>query len=842
MRFTRRTRAALAAVVTATALAGGAAAASYGYPAGETTESHTIVPAPGSGFVPLTLGPGSPRVVRRLGTANQLAGRGGRRSSLTYFAQLTDFQLADEESPARVEFLDPPTNEATQAAWRPYEAMQPWAIDWSFRQLNRFTGASPVTQAGGRRARMDLGLLTGDQSDNQERNETIWVRELVEGGQVLDPNSGVGPDAMGHYPGTTCTPAEEAALQAKWPGAGGVAAEAAKYTGVQDYGDYFVDQDFYDPNNPQGSKWSGWPKYTGLMDRAQKPFIPVGLRRGSQPVPTYATNGNHDGLVQGNEQAIKAFEDRAIGCFKPFGPVPAGLPPSGDGPPASPIITTTTGFFVPPDVQRQFVDRIQLKQIYEGGIQANGHGFKLVDPAEQSASHGVATYYAWDPKPGLRFINIDTVSEGGVAGDSSSGNIDDPQWQWLQRQIVDAERAGKLIVVIGHHPIRSLTAHVPDEEASPCSANDAHGHDENPGCDRDPRNSQPLHVGADLVQLLSSHHRVVAYVAGHTHENKVLACGQPTGCPSGGNWWEITTSATADWPQQHRLVELMDNHDGTLSIFGTTLDHGSAIGIPASNSSASGFSDETLASIARNMSWNDPQGLHGHEGTVQDRNVELLVDDPRTKVIRGTAGNDVIQGTPGPDIILCGAGNDVVYAGGGDDIVRCGSGNDRVYGQAGNDRISGDSGNDRLYGGTGRDRLYGRSGRDRAFGQSGRDRAYGGSGRDRLAGGAGRDRLGGGPGRDRVAGGSGADRMRGNGSRDRMLGGAGRDRMVGGAGNDRMVGGSGNDRMFGGSGNDRLAGGRGRDRLYGGRGRDRLRGGPGRDRLFGGRGRDRYFR
>ena len=33
-------------------------------------------------------------------------GRGQRRRSLAYFSQLTDFQLADEESPARVEFLD----------------------------------------------------------------------------------------------------------------------------------------------------------------------------------------------------------------------------------------------------------------------------------------------------------------------------------------------------------------------------------------------------------------------------------------------------------------------------------------------------------------------------------------------------------------------------------------------------------------------------------------------------------------------------------------------------------------------------------------------------------------
>ncbi|MGH2845705.1 MAG: hypothetical protein ACRDL0_06745, partial [Thermoleophilaceae bacterium] len=139
------------AVLAATAAATGV---SYAHPLGHTTEDHTIQAGPPltPTFLTLAEGPGAPRVVRALPGVNTLAGRDGRRRSLAYFAQLTDFQLADEESPARVEFVD----RGPSSAWRPQEAFHPWAIDYSFRQLNQFTGASPHPQAGGARAAMDL--------------------------------------------------------------------------------------------------------------------------------------------------------------------------------------------------------------------------------------------------------------------------------------------------------------------------------------------------------------------------------------------------------------------------------------------------------------------------------------------------------------------------------------------------------------------------------------------------------------------------------------------------------------------------------------------------------------
>jgi hypothetical protein len=78
----------------------------------------------------------------------------------------------------------------------------------------------------------------------------------------------------------------------------------------------------------------------------------------------------------------------------------------------------------------------------------------------------------------------------------------------------------------------------------------------------------------------------------------------------------------------------MDNKDGTLSIFGTILDHAAAAAAPAPGN-ASGFTNEQLASIGRVFAFNDPQAGSGSgEGTIEDRNVELLVRDPRARYPR----------------------------------------------------------------------------------------------------------------------------------------------------------------------------------------------------------------
>jgi hypothetical protein len=581
-------------------------------------------------------------------------GRETRRVSLAYFSQMTDFQLADEESPARVEFVD----EGASSAWRPMEAFGPFMIDASVRQLNAFADASPVPQGDGTFNSMDFSLMTGDQADNQQRNETIWVRELLEGGEALRFDTGIDPTGYDPtLPGCAQAqfPTELPRLKAE--------AEAHNYTGVQDYDDYEEGPNpyYYDPDDVRGF-WAdaGWPTYAGLMDRAQQfSFTPAGL-----DVPFYITNGNHDVLMQGNEDANREFERIAIGCEKVLAstqePSPGVLDPGL-------LLFPSATMLIPPDPLRQIVSKPQIKRIYADDQDPaadpdQGHGFGFVDPEEIAASNDSASYYAWDPPeaPGFRFISIDTTSEGGVVEQSSSGNIDDPQFQWLTAELEAASEANKLIVIFGHHPVRSMSTNVPDEAALRCTTNDSHGHDVNPGCDLDPRNSSPVHLGQDqrpgdprvsFVELLEDFPHVLAYVPGHTHEHRLT----PFPREDGTAWWELNTSAVIDWPTQSRLIEVFDNQDGTLSIFTTVLDFAADSTAPAAGS-ASGFEENELASIGRTFAYNDPQNNFSGEGRgPEDRNAELLLDDPRDGVPNppgGEGDSPSGQGSGPTDLVL----------------------------------------------------------------------------------------------------------------------------------------------------------------------------------------------
>src|SRR3954463_16445189 len=99
-------------------------------------------------------------------------------ASILNFLQLSDFQIADEESPGRVEAVDTtqraPGLNPVSAAYRPQESLSTQVTEAMVRQARNTV--SPVTGA-----RLDLTMLTGDNADSQQYNETRWFIDILDG-------------------------------------------------------------------------------------------------------------------------------------------------------------------------------------------------------------------------------------------------------------------------------------------------------------------------------------------------------------------------------------------------------------------------------------------------------------------------------------------------------------------------------------------------------------------------------------------------------------------------------------------------------------------------------------
>jgi hypothetical protein len=205
---------------------------------GGSTVQSTLVDPDGDGF--LEPGPGEPLTDR--GTPSTLG------DTLVTFGQLTDTHVRDEESPARVPFLDrigPPFT----STFRPQEAFSTQTLDAAVRALNR--------------QKPDAVFITGDITDNAQRNELDLARAVLKGDRV-NPDSGD-------------------------PG----------YRGVQqpDSADPF----YYRPDFDA-------PAHPGALIQAQRAFTAEGL-----DAPFYPLLGNHDLLVQGEVPPTPRIDEVAEG-------------------------------------------------------------------------------------------------------------------------------------------------------------------------------------------------------------------------------------------------------------------------------------------------------------------------------------------------------------------------------------------------------------------------------------------------------------------------------------------------------------------------------------------------
>jgi hypothetical protein len=315
-------------------------------PAASTLEA-TLVDRDGDGA--LERGPGE-----ALRNRTELAPARDPGAVLATVAQITDAHVRDEESPARVPFLDrlgAPFN----STFRPQEALSTQVLAATVRAVNR--------------AKPEAVFVTGDLVDSASQAEYDEAIRVLDGGTV-DPDTGA-------------------------PG----------YDGVQapDQPDAL----YYRPDLDA-------PRHPGLLDQAQRAFRSPGL-----DAPWYATLGNHDLLVQGEQRPTPRIDEIATGTRMVVGLEP-GLRPTREN-------------------IEQALDELPGRSIEVPADAARRH----VSEEEAVERLGGRTDYAVDLGARARALVLDTHRRG--------GRLTAHQLGWLRAQLAAA--GDRKLLVFSHNAL-----------------------------------------------------------------------------------------------------------------------------------------------------------------------------------------------------------------------------------------------------------------------------------------------------------------------------------------------------------------------------------------------------
>ena len=365
-----------------------------------TTASQVLLKSGDTGWRTVVTGPGEAHTVRaNLGVAAKKS-RAKTRKHLLSFAQLSDVHICDSQSPMRLEPYDRKGDPDSgldgkgryTSAWRPQEILGVHVADAMVRRINEI-GSGPVLGK-----KLALTLQTGDNADNNQRNEIRWNIDVLDGGTV-QVDSG----------------------------------DLTKYEGVQDEDPAYYDTFYWHPDGtPEGlqddqarTKY-GFPTVPGLLDAARAPFEAEGL-----DIPWYTAFGNHDGLPQGSVTPSDDTRAKAIGTAKTITLSPNKVRTVSADPDRAEVS------------KKEWVEEHFASPATPGPV---GHGF-----TEENRTKGTG-YYTFDTgfKKRVRFIVLDTVNPNG----RESGSIDPKQFKWLKALL--AKSSKKLVILASHHTIETM--------------------------------------------------------------------------------------------------------------------------------------------------------------------------------------------------------------------------------------------------------------------------------------------------------------------------------------------------------------------------------------------------
>ncbi|KKD06579.1 TIGR03767 family metallophosphoesterase [Streptomyces sp. WM6386] len=406
-------------------------------------------------------------------------------------------------------------------------------------------------------APLHFAMTTGDNTDNNAKSELEWFLKVMSGGRVT-ANTG----------------------------------DPRQYEGVQNSG---IKQ-YWQPDTTvrDADKQRGFPHLDGFLAAAIRELNSPGLN-----LPWYSTVGNHDSMPLGcyashgdswlTEYAVggkKLMSLPAAEAKKLQDAIKKAKDPRGVGfrdllkAHARDMRSVTPDELRAPFTPREYV-QAHLDPAYRG-LGPVGHGYSTanLDAGTQ--------YYSFRIAEDVIGISLDTTDAGG----HYEGSVGTAQMKWLDKTLKDNKDS--YAVVFSHHTSKSMDNTRPDPA----------------------RPGERRHTGAEVITLLGRHRGVLAWVNGHIHRNEIT----PHAVGNGRSFWEISTASHVDYPQLARVVELVDNKDGTISLFTTCVESSAPHRTDFADLSQTG-----LAALYRELSYNAPGGRTDLAGTKGDRNTELVL-------------------------------------------------------------------------------------------------------------------------------------------------------------------------------------------------------------------------